>query len=64
MQETALEALIIYAQRVQEYNDLIDMPDLDYSSAAYVAAANAMEAANEALLLAAAPLLESAPRSK
>lgn len=58
-ERAALDALTLYALRTREYNALIDTPDLDYSSPAYVAAANAMEAANDAALAAAERLLAS-----
>jgi hypothetical protein len=56
----ALDALRTYARTVQEYNAMIDAPTIDYSSSEYIDAANAMEAANDAVLAAAEPLLEPA----
>jgi hypothetical protein len=55
---TALAALRAYALRVQAYQAVIDAPNVNYSSPAYIEAANAMDNANETLLAAAAPLLE------
>lgn len=57
-ERAALDALKVYALKTREYNALIDTPNLDYSSLAYIEAANAMEAANDAALAAAAPLSE------
>lgn len=57
-ERAALDALKLYALKTREYNELIDAPNLDYSSLAYIEAVNAMEAANDALLAAAEPLLE------
>jgi hypothetical protein len=56
-EKAALKAWKVYAQRVRVYNALIAAPDLDYSSQAYIEAANDMEAANDAVLAAAECLL-------
>jgi len=56
-ERAALDALKAYALKVRAYNALIDAPNLDYSSPAYIEAANAMEAANDAAIAAAEQLL-------
>lgn len=59
-ERTVLDAAIILARYVKAYNALVDRPDWSPKSSEYIDAANAMDAAEDALIEAAQLLLPDA----